>query len=519
MKTILLQLFLLMFSVKTAFSQHAVRVISSTKSGHTMRLNIGSLEGVKKRSLGKIYANIGSQKFPKLLNIGDGEVVKLGASESYWFIRKPMSNAQFEKNSVVLLYLKDRVYNGLGNIKATRKKIVIPVRVGKKTVKKNMLRGMPEDLVMAEDNFEIGRKLLDKKPISDSDIIVTDMQTWKVSSKKIFHEKHGHEYTVKRLRNLEAKRKLDDIESAEETYIYEKMVNGSTAKVNKLYYGIDELYQDQKRDEDNDEFIREISAVSVYDTHKSKFKKQAILSDATAEYIDIEGPLWSASMGDDQLRRFIHNSGISRENIRKQSSVTARLGHEFIFGLTSFMTNSTVEEDPNNRSTSYNLDIGYELHLERLGKSFHNFGLEVFFHRGVSYYPLSETINGRFQLGAFSAALNFYIYNRPTTLNKMIWFVGVGAYRGQATVDSFELTKTYRYQVFSSPILQTGLKYRFANINDFYGETPIGVGISAKYSMGVTTVTATSTIDESDELEGAESFVESKLSMAVNVYF
>jgi hypothetical protein len=154
-----------------------------------------------------------------------------------------------------------------------------------------------------------------------------------------------------------------------------------------------------------------------------------------------------------------------------------RAGNEILMRFISGVNTHTTLLDDNNQGVGYGLALGFEYHLSRTSQALKRFTLELGAEFSLSYYDIGG-LNGKFEGGNFFGAVNYYIFNRPDQIRRYLWYAGIGFRRGNDTVSSPFLTKNYKYQLFSLPVMQAGFKYRFQAGDEREDGIDIGLGVN-----------------------------------------
>jgi len=459
-------------------SMEGAKILQVSTSKKSMLLDLGYAEGVKDGDRAKFYLKDLSEGLdsPKFLYVATGECIKVENKKSFWFLRK-LKNFRFINEGKFLVMT--RLSRDKRRPFITRRTLKAQGRSkSQKYYQVSEDLGVPEDLIFEEADFSRGDTLKNTETLKRQDIEVNKRTPYiKLTDeydndfkqvRKSFSTPEGsEELDLKLIENIEQKRKIE---------VFNSTTENSVGKYNNLKYGLKGFYKGQIHDGSN---IRPgIDGLNIWQTKRYEKKQNRIISPAAISRIKKKGPLWSKDMSDQQLRKYIVDSGIAEEIERQKRVLEEREGSEFNIRYTSNLTENTTTEDPNLQSRDYGLSLSYEWHLVSTGQKFlKNFTIELEAERAISFYDVGG-INARIQEGAFKGIVNWYFYRPPSSLYSYMPYLGIGIKRGNGHLETGLLDNTYKVQLMAVPTTHFGIKYRFKSGDEKSSEMDIGYGIN-----------------------------------------
>lgn len=492
------------------FGMQGIKVLEVSSSGSSIVVDRGSLEGVREGQSGQFYYQIGDISKPKLYFIGEAEVIKSHSDRSFWFF-KNIENFQFLKKGKTILFARDRVVlEGRRKYKIRENKVLLPRAKSLSEYVDDRNRGMPAEMVYKENEYITSPEITQTSATVDYDVKQVKYLNWKKRGNPEFSENYLDEIEAVFIDQSNRGVKPDAIRQALDKEIAKSTVEGAVDKVNRQKVGLASLYRESKRDRPSHKNSYEESMTP---------KKREPINPRAMEKIRREGPTWSADMEDKQLRRFFIKSGIAEEKERQKRVLSERVGHELNFKITSDADNVTTENDQSNTGIGYSINLTYEIPLKGSVGFFESFTFEFGFEQGNTFYAVNDDVNVRVKYGNFRGFLNWYFWNEPISIRKVIGYFGIGAARGNGTMLSSELTDEYKVSTLAMPIYQGGLKYRFkaGDTNDELVKIGFGLGLSFSYEP--TKYSILDTVSTSDDIDGSMTLNRLKVAFGLSAYF
>ena len=519
LKSFFIKLILLSLVCTNIYAQSfkSIDVILASSSSKSAILSQGRLHGIKEGMRATFMVKSGSLNFPKYENVAEGEVIRSLENQSYWFFKKVINPARIRQDQKLAFVLKSDVLVGNRKFKVLNRNRVFSRDTKNKDIDYEKEVGVPERLVIEGDNYVKSKKLIDTKMTHGHDIEVQQFDTWAKRNglTKVDDFMRSFERKFVNVNEQDPGLARTEVEKIRGN-IYRAQIDGFISKVNSLKYGLNGLYRDQAKDQDNTVLKDRNDIVNVYDQTREEMKRKRILGAESRSKVERDGALWSADFDDEGLRNYMLKSGIEEEEIRQYRNLTQKTGNEVIFRIGSALNGHSTDEDDNHRNKGYSVAIGYEYHLMRTSLSLLKFSIEVFAQRSIENIDIGG-INGRFSMGSFGGQFLYYFYNNPSILNQWAGFAGVGVRRGNADVTSIELNNPYEFQVVGLPTWSLGAKYRFKTGDSFEDDIPVGAGFNVRLSgerMSLTSITT-----NQDAINTSILLNDIKLTVGLSVYF
>lgn len=509
-----LVLFMAFFMLcRPALALETFKILDVSKSKHTVVIDRGLIDGIKPGARSKFLFQSGHFTHPKLENLGSGICVKSLDNWSYWLLEVINAPSKIVKGAKIVSFSEKEIISGRKNLKILKRKVISSRPMTVKEVEFKKRTGMPSALVEEESKYSHGRKMSETEMAKHQDIEAVQYRTWKKKSYSEYND--DYESEISSLYDDESAPGISStgVQSHYYNDIHTSQTKGVIKKTNSLKFGIKGLHRG------SDDRLAKLSIVNIYDKYKEKKKRKRILGESVDLKYMSEGQLWSADFSDRHLRNYIVQSGIEREEIAQRDALLELSGNEITFSFDNALSNTTSSKDINHQSNSYYVTLGYEYHLGKSFLSLNKWSAEVFYQGGVGHYSLSEDVNGRFAESSFGGALNYYLWNKPSTLKSLLVYIGGGYKRGTATATSIELSKDYSYQVVALPFAHVGIKYRFRSGDALDDDVPVGLGFFGRATMENLTLTPIDTIDTTDNIEGSQTIANFKFSVGLSFYF
>lgn len=493
------------------FGMQGIKILEVSSSGSSIVVDRGSLEGVREGQTGQFYFQGGTLAKPKLLFVGEAEVIKAHSEKSFWFFRN-VENFQYLRRGKTILFARDTVVlEGRRKYKIREKKVLLPRAKSLSEYVEDRQRGMPSEMVYKEGEYRKSGNITDTNAPVDFDVKQTKYLNWKKRGNPEFSDNYLDEIEAVFIDANESGVRPNSIRQALDREIAKSTTEGAVEKVNNQKAGLPGLYRDSKPDR--------ITTPNVYQSIAEGRQKRGFVSPRAKEKIAREGETWSADMDDDQLRNYFIKSGIAEEQARRKRVLEEKMGHEINIKIYTDFDDTTVEQDQNNTGLGYSLNMSYEVPLRGSVQFFDSFTFEVGFEQGNTFYAVNSDTNARIKYGNFQGFLNWYFWNEPVSIRKPAWFLGLGASRGNGTMRSSDLSTDYKVAILALPILQGGVKYRFKAGDTEDEIVKIGFGLSLSFSYEPTKYSILDTTDGTDNIQGSETLNRFKVAFGLSTYF
>ena len=493
----------------------ALQEISTTKK--TVVIDRGLLENYYEKSFGKFFIQMGDYKFPKIYLVAEGKLVKSFPKKSIWYLTKIYDPRFFKVNARMLIMTSDQVKVGR-TMKVKQRHVLLSseeYESPEQYLEENK-NNVPDRLLQNVSAYDESEELYESKKTPDADL---EIETYEHLKKKggiqisdQYKDEIGEKYFIG---NREVK--LADITNAEDKKLLDSMAAGYVEKVDSQKYGIAHgLYKDQVKVPGLRDINNKMTVLSAYDSTKEDKLQEELISPRAIAKMKRDGPLWSADMDDESLRRYFISTGLEHEARRRELALNELDGNELMFHFSGSLVDHTTNLDPNYRSQGFTLGLGYDYHLSRSSKELKDWSLQFILEKGVADYDLGG-INARGQEGFYGFYLNYYFFNNPLTLNSFIFLGGIGLKAGTIEMDSVNLSKKYSYQVMSLPALQVMTKYRFRSGDLIEDRVNVGASLNAGISLDVKRLSVIDSLD--DDINGKISVNDIKYLVGMSVFF
>ncbi len=499
-----------------AQSMEGVKVLEVSSSKKSILINRGYAENLRNGDRSKIYVKDLSQGFqkPRFIYVGEGEVIKVKNNVSYWYLRKIKSFRYLNKNQdlVIVRQAKDprRPF-------VTRRSLKIQGRgQDQDYYEVTEDKGVPEDLIFEEQDFLDGRKMKDTKTLKRQDIEL---------SKKTKYIETGEEYDEEfeqLAKNMLVPASEDDdrlieaIEKMAEDRAFDSTTTTSVPKYNNLKYGLKSLYKGNVREPGLNIAVKD----SIKDMRAKQIEaneERKNLSPGAIARIRKEGPRFSRDMTDEQLRRYLVQTGIAEEIRRQKRALEEKMGQEFTLRYITNLQSNASDEGGSFNGVDYALGASYEWHLGNTLKSLKDFTLEVGLERAISFVDAGG-LNVRITEGSLQGYVNWYFLHPPSSLYKYMPYIGGGFKRGNGTIQGGDLSQDYSTQVFSLPSAHFGLKYRWSSGDESQvAAYDIGYGANVQLKYENSRYNISEFLE--DDINSVFSVNQLRLSIGFNVYF
>ncbi len=498
---------LLMATTQVVVAVDQVQIKDHTDSKKSLIINKGSLDGLKEGDYGYFYFQE-SKDSPKLIKVAKVVLVQLSSTHSSWLLKETFRPEFINRQQSLVLYSRSRHDLGRRDFRIRNNKVYLQ----NETVSDNFIEdkeiGAPKEQRLLEDLYTKENKdiTLTLREGEDTDVESTEFHKFVV---KVAEEKER--FSVEQDGRYVETEALRDV--YEDEY-YQDTLDGWEKKANG-FDSLEAMYKKRLKGVDVEEGQEFLTVNNSYREALEQKKDKTFLNRRAIKKMSTEGATWSADMDDQEIRKFIVNSGILEESERKQFALRNALGHEFYARYSFGMTQNTTDEDNSYQGPSFGLAFGYELLLERLHVNFRRFTMDFGLEFANNYFDPEIGTNIKSVENSFGAKINYYFWNYPTTMDRILFFAGYGMKAGSAKFESSTLSKNYNYQMRSFAILQAGLKYRVGASDLWQQKMGVGLIVQCQYE----TQTYTSDEENTDNLDGDININDLKLSTGLSFYF
>lgn len=519
---------LIIWSISGLFPLYAallerVDVEGVSSSGKSVILNSGHLEGLFVGDYAEILRVVGEGQKPRLKSIGFAEAVRVTPRESYWFFHDQNRAFGLKTGNRVSLIRQGQSLKGLREQKILQKKVVLSS--GQKIEDELQARqvGVPDSLVSKHQrDYQSDDINLKTRKNGEFDIETSQYDVWSKKNNPDFIEDKLREFEVAYIGELENVSGEEEVRREDNQEVFRSYVKNVIETINSQKDGLNELYQ-RDMDKNYKAYVGDLIVKrNLYSQVTEPEDERIGRKPHILQKVKRDGPLWSSDLSDQQLRDAMVKSGLAEELKRTDAAtLEERKAHEVILRASTGLVKHTNLDDPNFQNVNYSLSASYEYALQRASELLTAWTVEAEVYTGINFYEFAPELNGRFNESGFGAALNYYFYNKPYTLDKVAFYGGLGLRRSSATGSSslLEGKQSYEYQVLSLPIYHLGAKYRFKAGDSYKDDFKVGMGLNVLLSFESKNL---SIIGE-DELQGPvfSSFdiQDTRLAVGLSLYF
>lgn len=488
-----------------AMQQVVLQEISS--SGKSIKLNLGTLDGVGIDDKGELSTIEGSLEVPKYNNIASGKVIKVFPNFSYWYF-PDANHKSFEKNVTYGLMLQSKTLLGRNGQKVTYKVESYESKRARENLETSPVPNLPvQNLV----NKNVDEEFVYKNEKKTDELLI--VKESEVVTKQNFLVDEDFE-ELKYLRADQVQINDKEITQKNLAKVSRHQNTNQLKNITNKKQGYEELYYKDSfvKYNDSDKKFQENMSRKYYE----ELAQKEMLPASTIALIRKEGPMWSGDMDKDELQNYLITTGIAAEQVRRENAMLFKSGNEVTIFLGSNVTNHASTEDPSHQNNGFSLGIAYELYLARASQRLQNWSMDMLFEQGTFNVDLGG-VNGRFTYGTLGAHLNYYFINYPHSRNKLAMYIGGGIKRGNSDVTSANFSKDYEYEILAIPSLHFGAKYRIPSAKDYEMYSSLGFGFNFKISVDTISLSAISSID--DDILGKTSFNNVKADFGISFFF
>lgn len=491
-----------------ASAMHQVVLDEVSQSGKSVKINFGTLNGLKLDDLGEILESGGTLEAPKYKVIASGKVIKAFPYFSYWYFSKA-SPTDFSKKKNYTLMLQSQTMLGRNGQNLSYKVEAFESDRAKNSLANSVQKKLPQETII---NQNVDKEFVYAEEKKTDDYVVK--KEVEVITKKNFLIDEDFE-ELKYLRADQATFDNKKIQDKNLAKVSTDQNKSQVQSITKSKGGLEELYYKGTRIKYGPG-QKTPNPENMSTQYYEKLVNKEMLPAATIAMIKKEGPLWSADMKREELQDYLVQTGIAHEQIRRENAMLFKSGNEVTIFLGSNITNHATTQDISHQNNGFSIGLAYELYLARATQKLMNWSIDMLFEQGTLNVDLGG-INGRFTYGALGAHLNYYFFNHPHSRNKIAMYVGAGVKRGNADVTSANFSKDYEYEILALPSLHLGAKYRIPSAKDYEMYSSLGFGFNFKLTVDTNSLSAISSID--DNINSKTSIRNIKADFGLSFFF
>lgn len=426
-------------------------------------VDLGSIEGVKAGDLGVFFSKdtIGTRT---PMEVAKGEAIKVYPDYSFWFLSKIRNLEELQKGNILGLISESEVRKGRRKAVFGSSSVILTNKQNAKNHKVDEKSDFPKEFVRGQGDFEVGyENVTETKLDKNHDYKRTNYFEW-VDGELAAVDGFEQKIRFKVKKKYPKLKNVDEIDQKVRQEIFDAYVESAVYKDRDQVIEIDRIASGKNYNPDN--------TFNQYVEHTQREKE---ISAEALRKIKRDNGLWSTGMNDQELRRYIIDSGLQSEVKRRERVLEEKLDHEFQLRYSQGVASNATATGEKENLTPKHMVFGYEAYLKRVSNYFDRFTFGIFIENGLGYYE-NNNLNLRAEEISFRADLSYYFMRPPTTLRKVTPFVSVGTKFGTATVENSYLSNSYIYQVRALPSLTLGAKYRFHAGDEFNDYVHMGFG-------------------------------------------
>jgi hypothetical protein len=499
----------------------SIEVLQVSRSGRSLMLNRGHLEGLRQGSKARLLLQTGTPLKPELATVGYGEVIKSQPNQSAWYLHEIELPQVIKPGQRLVYILEERALKGMLPFETRQKKVIL--KQGKTYLDHldEKREGMPYSMLgVDESKFDYDELNLDAQTPHHEDQVSINFDGWVEQKGLRFVEPFVEGVRARHLIDADKVSDLSERHKKEERQVFESYVQALVRTINAHPEGLSYLYQQNLEKDDFERTRKMVVFENTYQKFLNESRQEVRISPRAINKMERDNPLWSADMSDKALRDFMLESGLVEEERRQRLAIDHLQAHEFIFRYSSSVSRHISKADPNFQGIGYSMSLGYEYQLARVLRQLRSFTVDLELRRSIAFYEMAPEINGRFNEGSFGVAINYYFYNEPFSLNQLALYTGVGLKRGNADGSSnlFEGKKTFGYQMMVLPAIQFGAKYRFKAGDGYLDKLKVGMGLNFLYSFESKRLNTVESISNED-VNGSFAVTDNKFAVGLSFYF
>lgn len=512
-----LLLFFLTWCVVTA---HAVDTRVSIKkvsqSGKTILLDTGSYTGLKERDRAKLVyqQSMDGGDYKEIATI---ELVKVYPNYSYWsIIDKNDESEELKTGMNLILFPYDDLLKGKRPYRFLKKKVLVDSFDDVKRYKKSMGTIEGDNPVYKKKDHDFYFNDLDGDSFDPDRAVETTLGKYKVSKRGEFKLlDYEDEFALKDSVDQNMETVISDEKSLNDDEAASGVIGATSKRVGNVYKrGYETLDQMYKREK----FLQESEGTLANMDAKKKL--------SNSEYIEKNrlnkrlGPMWSASMNDESIRRYVLRSGFDEERERQKYAMTHKKGHE-LYMRYSFDTGDNISKTDSLalQGLAHSFSFGFGYHLSQTSAKLDNWVINMSFVAADDYYNMGVS-NFKSTEKALRFMLDYYLNGTPDQMGSYTWFIGAGIKLGKTELTSGDFRgEAYRYDLRSFESIRLGFRYRFDGGDELDKIIKVGYGFTVMASYEATTVSAADLGALPNEMDTRTKVDDVRITMGFDFFF
>lgn len=450
------------FALNENLLPEQMEILKFTASKKTLELSRGSLDGIKVGDTARFFAGATFED-PQNKIVGVGQVVKVYPKYSIWYFKNLQEKAAIKNEGVLKYFLIDSVLEG--RVQDPTKLVRRRVRIGQEKKENEFLKERKNYRELASDQN------LKERPKKKSLEEIWDLGVWKPRKKREIAAKEIAESSddFKDLKDLymgDIQKEVTENELLEKKSVleFENVVDSYLEKLNEEDFSIKKLYHQQARDKDIRSYAARNTDKTVFEQYVESKRLTKKKNLELVAKIKALGPLWSEKLTEEELNELIQENAIEIEQKRQlQASVFFPYHDYWMQGDLNLTAHGSKETSVNQRSQTYAVSVGYEYLLIEKFHQFKNYTVDFSGRFAIDNVDLNGR-NGKYTEMSLKIGLNWYPWRLPSTVHRIVPFVGLGARLGNATINAITTDDNFKdgqYTLTSIPVAQAGIKYRF----------------------------------------------------------
>ena len=401
--------------VEKSFTFLSVEIVKISQDQKGLILSVGSADGVKGNDDGKLY------KFDGRISslVADLSAVKSNNTHSYWIVKKfyekqNLQQGQFFQFEFLSNEFRNRKFPTVQVSTSVQKKDVV-----------NEQEGLLKDPIFEEKLFR-SQNVDEEQSVTSSETIHRKRQkfyqTTQEDSSTVLKPSVSKVINTRQVRENVTKKKFHGEVAS--------FVNKFNKSGRGLAYNLDTGFDDR----------------NMHFYPKSR---------------DINDPLWSKALDRQELRAFLMSGAIVKEKQWRDTTIRTRFTHEIFMKYATALQPYADESSLLYQWKNFSISFGYEYFLGRHFSRLKNFSIKGFYTKGQKYFTWKTNTNVNYS--GIGGKVQYYFYNDPHSIEKFMFFVGLGTEIGTGTFKIRAFNDNFSCN-FLSLLTNVGVKYRFKDI-------------------------------------------------------
>lgn len=457
------------------------QVSQVSKSGRTFALDRGSFHGIETEMRAEfLWVAPGEDR---LIRLGRAEALNVTPDRSYWLFESVRQDIVLETPAKVEFALTSSLRAGVRPFRIQQNKIILNEGVHPLEHFKDRQSHSPEDLVVRDEEYEEGEKVVETKVLRDDDMTVHEFDVWYESRSLQYVPEYRQELSSKHPRSGDKRHDISDVEQKFYDDAYDRIVEAYINHNQIVRDDREAFFYDLRPDEHYPQIRKTLTIDNVFDSYQRKKREEAKVSPLAQMRIERDGPLWSADMNRQELRNYFVQSGIEQEKRRQEKALRRHDSNEVTFEFATGLNKTANPDDPDFQGTNYSVGLSYEFHLGRTVEKLDNWGVLFGVERSVAFYDIGG-FNAVYSEGHMMLGINYYLYNTPNVVRDYIGYIGAGFKLGAGDFRSAQLIEDHEIQSIRYPVY-AGVKYRFSAGDERGNRLGLGWGVNVRLSYEV----------------------------------